>query len=320
MLVLKSANVTKQDVDDSEMKLINALALSTLAKEDVFTFKIAMCDNEVDRDYECFPISTLTQLKDMYVGKTVIKDHEPKSENQVARIYFTELVRDETRTTKNKEVYTQLVAHCYMLKTSNNADLIKEIQGGIKKEVSVGLATNKVVCSICGKDNSKEPCSHLWGKVYNDQLCYFKLEEAVDAYEVSFVAVPAQPKAGTVKNYRSSKSKDVEREEEDMKEDLENEEIVEDEDQDVKVEDKEKEIVETDDEIVESDEEEPVEEKEKLEPLEDEDKEEVEETEDEVEDDKEDLEDDEEQLNKEKALDILKMRLKSVDAFLFTKK
>ena len=32
-------------------------------------------------------------------------------------------------------------------------------------------------------------------------MCYFELKNPTDAYEVSFVAIPAQPKAGTTKNY-----------------------------------------------------------------------------------------------------------------------
>ena len=32
-------------------------------------------------------------------------------------------------------------------------------------------------------------------------MCYFALKGALDAYELSFVAVPAQPKAGVTKSY-----------------------------------------------------------------------------------------------------------------------
>lgn len=45
-------------------------------------------------------------------------------------------------------------------------------------------------------------------------MCYFELKSPTDAYEVSFVAVPAQPKAGTTKNYGPDQ------------EDQENEEVI----------------------------------------------------------------------------------------------
>ena len=34
------------------------------------------------------------------------------------------------------EIYTKLIAKCYMVKTEKNVDLISEIKVGIKKEVS----------------------------------------------------------------------------------------------------------------------------------------------------------------------------------------
>ena len=50
-------------------------------------------------------------------------------------------------------------------------------------------------------DNRKDYCKHYWGREYDGKICYFKLENAKDAYELSFVAVPAQVRAGTIKNY-----------------------------------------------------------------------------------------------------------------------
>ena len=42
-------------------------------------------------------------------------------------------------------------AWAYMLRTEKNADLIAEIEGGIKKEVSVGCSVGRRVCSVCGE-------------------------------------------------------------------------------------------------------------------------------------------------------------------------
>ena len=83
-----------------------------------------------------------------------------------------------------------------MVRTSKNEDLIKEIDGGIKKEVSVGCAVSEHICSVCGKPAGKGGCNHLRGKVYNGKTCYHILSGVTDAYEWSFVAVPAQPAAG----------------------------------------------------------------------------------------------------------------------------
>ena len=148
-VIVKSANVQSQEVTEQELRAINKLTLTPLQKEEVFTFKVAMCDNEIDREFEVFPLKTLQTLSKFFIGKTVIKDHNHTADNQVARIYSTELVQDGVKTTKNGELYTQLVAHCYMLNSESNKDLIAEIKAGIKKEVSVGCACSSVICSIC---------------------------------------------------------------------------------------------------------------------------------------------------------------------------
>ena len=85
-----------------------------------------------------------------------------------------------------------------MVRTDDNRGLIAEIDGGIKKEVSVGCAVKRRVCSICGEEAGAS-CGHQPGQVYDGKLCYLSLEEPADAYEFSFVAVPAQPQAGVVK-------------------------------------------------------------------------------------------------------------------------
>lgn len=199
----KTAQIAGMEVSLKDLEKINSYALSKLEPADIFAFKVSMAGNEIDRDYEVFPRSTLVKLANLFVGKTVVKDHDHRSDNQIARIYSTELVENDlARMTKTGEVFTQLVAKCYMVKTSRNADLIAEIQAGIRKEVSLGCRVDKAICSICGTDNVKTYCEHFPGKRYNNnQLCYFSLENASDAYELSFVAVPAQAHAGTVKSY-----------------------------------------------------------------------------------------------------------------------
>ncbi len=100
-------------------------------------------------------------------------------------------------------MYTSLKAYAYMVRTEANADLIREIEGGIKKEVSVSCAVADTICSICGNPlGDREHCVHNKGRWYGNQLCYGILQNPTDAYEWSFVAVPAQPKAGVVKGFQ----------------------------------------------------------------------------------------------------------------------
>ena len=86
-----------------------------------------------------------------------------------------------------------------MVRTQGNQDLIAEIEGGIKREVSVGCAVKRAECSICGSDMGR--CAHEKGKRYDGRLCCTVLDDPYDAYEWSFVAVPAQREAGVIKMY-----------------------------------------------------------------------------------------------------------------------
>lgn len=204
-MITKAAQLENQEITDEELRAINKHTLSPLTADEVFTFKAVLCDNEVDRDFERFTVKALQDMKKLFIGKTVIKDHTWSADSQVARIYATELIMSEKAVTKSGEPSAQLVAHCYMVKTASNADLIAEIKGGIKKEGSVGFRASSSICSICGTDNAKSYCRHWPGKSYEKdggpQQCIFTLASVSDAYEFSLVAVPAQKAAGVRKSY-----------------------------------------------------------------------------------------------------------------------
>ena len=70
------------------------------------------------------------------------------------------------------------------------------------------------VCSVCGCDRTRNDCGHEKGREYGGQLCWADLEGARDAYEFSFVAVPAQPAAGVVKSAGWGGRRELERLEE----------------------------------------------------------------------------------------------------------
>ena len=203
-LSYKAAQLDAQEVTEAELNAINKYALEPLTADEVFTFSAILCDNAVDRQYEQFSAKALDELRKLFVGRTVIKDHLARADNQVARIYATELV-DTGKTLPGGAPYLQLKAHCYMVRTESNKDLITEIKAGIKKEGSVGFRAASAICSICGTDNAKSYCAHWPGRSYakdgGPQLCIFRLDGVKDAYEFSLVAVPAQRKAGACKCY-----------------------------------------------------------------------------------------------------------------------
>lgn len=204
--IYKAAYISKQKVDNRELEKINKYTISDLTADEVFAYKTLMGDNEDDdRNFEPFTARALKDLSVLYKGATVIKDHRRSADNQIARVYDTELIVDGSRKNARGEDHTELIGKCYMVRTEENAGLIKEIEAGIKKEVSTGFRLDKAICSICGKDNSEGYCKHFPGVKYlkngKEETCVFWLDGAKEAYELSLVAIPAQPRAGTVKAF-----------------------------------------------------------------------------------------------------------------------
>ena len=182
-----------------ELAYINQFAKTELTEEQVYVFSVRLCDNEVDRDFERFDTTALERLGELFVGKSGIFDHQWSAKGQTARIYRTEVVREESMVTAAGDGYCWLKGWAYLLRTEKNQDLIAEIEGGIKKEVSVGCSMGRSVCSICGAENGA--CSHIRGETYDGRLCFTELRDPQDAYEWSFVAMPAQRNAGVLKHF-----------------------------------------------------------------------------------------------------------------------
>lgn len=187
-------------VTEETLDAIARYSRRRLKAEEVYTFPLVLCDNDLDRDNECFTGAALETLAVLFRGKTGIFDHDPRGEKQTARIYRCAVEEEPGRLNHRGEPYKALKAWAYMVRTTANADLILEIEGGIKKEVSVGCSVRKSSCSICGADRREAPCGHQPGKRYGGVLCCTLLEDPTDAYEWSFVAVPAQPAAGVTKS------------------------------------------------------------------------------------------------------------------------
>lgn len=194
---------------EKELELINSYAPTPLKPEEIFTFNLTLCDNEVDRDFDAFSNEALEKMCELFPGKTGISDHSLRARDQRARLYFCYTERPIGKKNSLGQDYVSLKAKAYMLRTPGNAELIKEIQGGIKKEVSVSCSMEKSICSICGKDTRESLCRHTKGKTYQGKLCYAVLQNPLDAYEWSFVAVPAQVNAGVSKAFRYKEEYDT---------------------------------------------------------------------------------------------------------------
>lgn len=188
------------DISDEDLALINTYTRRQMSRDELYCFSLVLCDNEIDRDFEQFPTQELYKLAELFVGKTGIFDHNPSAGNQCARIYHCRVEIDSTRKNSVGEQYACVIAKAYIPINDSTSSLIADIDSGIKKEVSIGCSASETVCSICGSDMYCGECVHKKGQIYNGRQCFGKLCGIKDAYEWSFVAVPAQRSAGVIKN------------------------------------------------------------------------------------------------------------------------
>ena len=118
-----------------QLEAINNLAKAHLTAQQVYVFSLRLCDDQVDRDFERFDSAALPGLAKLFIGKTGIVDHKWSSDKQVARIFQTEVVREDGA--------EFIKAWAYIRRGDANDEIIADIEAGIKKEVSVGCAMGR---------------------------------------------------------------------------------------------------------------------------------------------------------------------------------
>ena len=173
MQITKASSVQSSGMPTAaQLEAINAQAKVKLEPEQVYVFSVRLCDDRMDRDYERFDPLALPELARLFIGKTGVVDHKWSSDAQVARIFATEVIREEGE--------SFVKAWAYIRRGGKAEEVIADIDAGIKKEVSVGCAMGRSVCSVCGSEYGS--CGHQKGEYYDGQLCCAILKEPMDAY------------------------------------------------------------------------------------------------------------------------------------------
>lgn len=189
---------------EADLELINKHTIKPLTSDEVYTFKVQICDNDIDRVGDKMTDNFLEQVAANISGVTGLKDHDWSVDNQLSRLYDAEVVTDDTQLTKLGEKRKYVLGKAYTL--SKYKDYIDSINAGLLKETSISFESSGDVCSICGEPMTKDVCDvghckngHIAGQYYDNVLCYNKIDKLEDILEWSLVAVPCQRNAG-IKN------------------------------------------------------------------------------------------------------------------------
>lgn len=179
---LKSYNFTNVHNDmfgtpsSEDFEIIKGFIKSDdIQQENIFVYPICLCDNQVDRDGECFSDVALTNICELSVGVVGIKNHDWVSENAHSRIYKADI--------EEENGIKSVIGYAYTLVTDSTLEFINNIKSGLLQEVSIGFSATS----------------------YSDLDGVRVIDGVNDVFEWSFVAVPAQPRAGVVKEYKEDK-------------------------------------------------------------------------------------------------------------------
>lgn len=207
MIKYKSLEIVKEAKEvpgvpsAEELELINRSTITPLNADDVFTFKVILCDNEVDRVGDVLSDEALSSIAEKSKSLVGVKDHVWDSENSFARLYDAEVVTDGTVNEINGLPHKYVLGKAYTLRKFEN--FVDKVNSGILKECSISFNSIGDTCSICGGSTSKRAddravCDggHTALESYDGKMCCNLIHNVTDTFEWSFVAVPCQRSAG----------------------------------------------------------------------------------------------------------------------------
>ncbi len=186
---LKSCNVkaaSSVEISPDILAKINKYALKPLSIEHVYVRKYIMAHNGVDRDRERFPETVLEDFKNTLPGKSFLTVHDKQSlpiglyfdaaTEDITRERFKELTGEEINLPGAVSMAKILWGWVYLLKEDFNDRLIKNIDGGIYRYVSIGFRASDLI-TVKGQF---------------DQTLYYEYVSPGEATEGSIVWLGAQ--------------------------------------------------------------------------------------------------------------------------------
>lgn len=148
--------------------------------KNLYYFNCVLVSNEVDDDNEMFTVQALREMNSMVIGKIAFIDVCEKTYR--CRIFDAKI--------KQKHGVTKLKASaCVYLSSEDDVDKLRDFLS-THKECSIACSCTSKVCSICGRNQHREPCQHVKGKAYGHKNCVYKLSGVTDVYEWSFAEEP----------------------------------------------------------------------------------------------------------------------------------
>jgi hypothetical protein len=188
-------NVNGMDVQESAAPALAFQPVSSAMSPDSIMVDIEGIHSIVTRNFTYYTPECLKKSAPLWTTpyeRPVIMHHNDRDGVQIGRVKVVEYLEETRAKTPG------------LLFTCNIGDEagIKGVKNGTLSTVSLGAVIHKATCSICGQNIAAEgECEHQRGRKYDGKLCYWNMEE-MEPKELSYVIVPSDRYANTVRIYK----------------------------------------------------------------------------------------------------------------------
>ena len=188
-------NVNGIDVQESVAPALAFQPVSSAMSADSIMVDIEGIHSIVTRNFTYYTPECLKKSAPYWTypyERPVIMHHNDKDGVQIGRVKVAEYL-EETRAKAPGLLFT-----CNIGDEAG----VKGVKNGTLTTVSLGAVINKATCSICGHNIAAEgECEHQRGRKYDGKLCYWLMED-MEPKELSYVIVPSDRFANTIRVYK----------------------------------------------------------------------------------------------------------------------
>ena len=188
-------NVNGMDVQESVAPALAFQPVSSAMSPDSIMVDIEGIHSIVTRNFTYYTPECLKKSAPLWTTpyeRPVIMHHNDRDGIQIGRVKAVEYL-EETRAKSPGLLFT-----CNIGDEAG----IKGVKNGTLSTVSLGAVIHKATCSICGQNIAAEgECEHQRGRKYEGKLCYWLMEE-MEPKELSYVIVPSDRYANTIRIYK----------------------------------------------------------------------------------------------------------------------
>jgi hypothetical protein len=167
---------------ESDLAAINALPgmLSPLTADEIF---VRSCDAINTRPLFnglVVPEESVRKIAALAFDHPIQRNHDTYTSEglPVGRIFSSTMVTDDQGDPCNRQRF-------YMVREPLTESLVRRMDGGVLREVSISFAHDLLECSICNTD--LWDCSHVTGEDYEGQKCVASVKGVTEYYETSLV-------------------------------------------------------------------------------------------------------------------------------------